>query len=77
MMTPDELRQSLRSLGITQEDFGDLLFSARRTVVYWTAQSVPGPVEVLVRLLERRPELVDVLRDIAAEQGRAANDRRS
>ena len=67
-MSPDEFKQSLHALGLTQAEFGELTFSPRRTVVYWAAESVPGPVAAIVRLLERRPELVEVMREIANEQ---------
>jgi len=63
-MSPDDLKQALRTLGLTQEAFGELLFSARRTVTYWTAEAVPGPVEAIARLLLARPELVEVMREI-------------
>ena len=65
MMTPAEFKQALRTLDLTQEDFGALVGSARRTAVYWAASSVPGPVATLVRLLLARPELVGVLREMA------------
>ena len=68
-MTPDELKQGLRTLGLTQEEFGALVYSARRTVVYWTSSAVPGPVDALMSVLLERPEIVEVLRAIAAKRG--------
>lgn len=70
MMQPSDFKQRLRDLGLTQEEFGALVFSPVRTVNYWATASVrvPGPVEAVVRLLERRPELVEVMREISATE---------
>ena len=67
-MKPEEYRQALRDLDLTQEGFADLLGHAARTGQYWAAVSVPASVASMVRLLKRRPELIDVLTDIARER---------
>jgi len=67
-MSPDEFKQALRTLGVTQEEFGVLVGAKLRTVVYWAGVAVPGPVATLVTILLRRPELLDVVRDFSKER---------
>lgn len=60
-MTPERYREALKALGYTQIEFAGLLGAKPRTGQYWANVSVPGPVAVVVRLLEERPELKAVL----------------
>lgn len=72
MLTPEKFKQFLRRHGFTQEEFGVLLGHGARTGQYWAAQSRPASVETLAELIDRRPEVVDVLREIAADRDGAA-----
>lgn len=70
MMTKDEYRSALGRLGLTQEQVGALLDVGPRTARRWATGEtpVPGPVEMHVRLWLERPELLDVVRRIAAKR---------
>lgn len=67
-MTPERYRDAIKALGFTQVDFAAVLGAKPRTGQYWANVSVPGPVAVLVRLLEERPELRPVVERIGAEE---------
>jgi DNA-binding transcriptional regulator YiaG len=75
-MTPDELRQALRELGMTQEGFAEMLGHAPRTGQYWASTSVPPSVATLMKLLQKRPELVDVVQSIKDEADRKHRGKR-
>jgi DNA-binding transcriptional regulator YiaG len=70
-MTPAEFQQALRILGLTQEGFAQMIGHGARTGQYWATQSVPSSVATLVKLLLKRPELVDVIGEISRERKRA------
>ena len=67
MMTADEFRAALDSLGFTQEGFAARVGASGRTGRKWALGEtrVPGSVAVLLRLLVARPELVPVLDHVA------------
>lgn len=69
-MTKDEYRDALEALGLAQEEVGRLLDSGARTARRWASGEtpVPGPVAMHIRLWLERPELLDVVRRIAAER---------
>jgi DNA-binding transcriptional regulator YiaG len=65
-MTPKELQRILAQLGISRGKFGELLGATRRSGENWTdpdRSDVPGPVATIARLLEKRPELVHLIRE--------------
>lgn len=67
-MTAEELREILRKLHLAQIEFALLLGAAPRAGQYWCAgRPISGPVATMARLLDRRPELVEVVREIASE----------
>lgn len=72
MMTKEEYRSALDKLSLTQEGVGDLLkISVRNARRYASGETeVPGAVEMHVRLWLERPEILDVVRRIAAETGK-------
>lgn len=74
-MKPDELRQALRDLGLTQEGFAEMLGHGGRTGQYWASKGVPASVATMVRLLQKRPELIDVVRTIKDEGERKRSKR--
>jgi hypothetical protein len=74
-MKPVELKQILHQLGLGREEFGRLLAVPPRTAYHWCSERtlhkdkfVPPTVGVIAHLLQRRPELVEVLREMAAER---------
>ena len=74
-MSSDDLRRALDDLGISQVELGRRLGVAGQSVRRWVGPdgTVPGPVAVLVRLLQSRPELVTVVGfDPAPRIGRRA-----
>lgn len=73
-MSREEYRRALAQLGLKQEEFGLLLDVGRRTARRWASgeSAVPGPVEVITALLLERPELLTVVRRIAAERFKTA-----
>jgi DNA-binding transcriptional regulator YiaG len=64
-MTPDDFKQGLRTLGVTQTEFAQVVGASRRAALYWTQQAVPGPVATLLRIFLARPELLEVARAFA------------
>ncbi len=67
-MTPDELRAFLDARDLTQEGFATLLGASGRTGQRWASVVVPPPVDMVVRLLRERPELLDVVQRLAYER---------
>lgn len=67
-MKPKELVAILDGLGISRGGFGLMLGATRRSGENWTdpekTKKVPGPVATMARLLQMRPELVQLLREI-------------
>lgn len=65
-MTRDEYRSAVHGLGLTSAEFGRLVGVDARTERRWAIGEarVPGPVVMLIRLFEARPELVSVARTI-------------
>ena len=58
-MSRDEFRAALGRLGITQVEFGRIADAPRSTIRDWSARGTPGgPVDVLLGLLERHPDLI-------------------
>lgn len=58
-MTPTELKAARRSLGLSAEGFARLVrVDSGRTVRRWEAgeRDIPGPVTVIVELLQRSAE---------------------
>lgn len=68
-MTSAEFKKFLRRHGFTQQDFAALLGHGGRTGQYWANESRPSSVETMAELIDLRPELIDVLREIAARRG--------
>lgn len=70
MMSKDEYRNALAKLGLAQEEVGRLLGTGLRTSRRWASGEVdvPGPVEMHVRLWLERPEILDVVRRVAAKR---------
>lgn len=75
-MTPEELKATLRELGLSQVEFSRLLGHGARTGQYWANESVPPSVATLARLLRRKPELVDDVREIASDGNRQRGQRK-
>jgi DNA-binding transcriptional regulator YiaG len=63
-MSGDEFRDAIAALGLPQSEYGRLIGSSTRSISHWAQHTPPGPVEALTKLLEARPELVDVLRQV-------------
>lgn len=72
-MTPDEFKQALLDAGLTQAEFASLVGAPTRTVTHWCTVRAANVPAALVALLAARPELVDVMRQLAKrrEAGRA------
>ncbi len=68
MWTTERYRQFLRINGLTQADFAGLLGHSARAGQYWATSALPPAAETMARLIEARPELLDVLRTLAAER---------
>lgn len=67
-MTPEQYRAFLDAKGLTQEGFAVLLGASGRTGQRWANVAVPPPVDMVVRLLLERPELLDVVQRLAYER---------
>lgn len=69
MMTKKEYRDALSALSLSQQEVGRLLGVDARTSRRWATgeTEVPGPVEVHIRLWLERPEILEVVKRIAAE----------
>jgi len=67
-MTKDEYRAALAKLDLRQEEVGRLLNVGPRTARRWASGEVdiPGPVAMHIRLWLERPEVLDVVRRLAA-----------
>ena len=68
-MKPAEYREAVKALDCTQTEFAEMLGAKPRTGQYWASVAVPGPVALIVRLIQARPEMLGVLADLA-EKGR-------
>ena len=68
VMTPKQYRAFIYAKGLTQEGFAELLGSSGRTGQRWANIAVPAPVDMMVRLLRERPELLDVVQRLAYER---------
>lgn len=62
-MTPAELRVAISSLGLTQNDFADMLDIRRRTLRNYLSgvTQMDGPGTILVRILVARRNWNDLL----------------
>jgi len=72
-MTPDRFAGALKALGITQARFAGWHGLSERALRRYaqredslTARKVPPSMALLVLLLERRPELIQLVEEIAA-----------
>ncbi|MBA3895125.1 MAG: hypothetical protein H0X69_15815 [Gemmatimonadales bacterium] len=72
-MSADELRELREGWDVSQGEFAAVIGASRQAVVSWEteegsdhARGVPGPVAVLVRLLDKRPELRPIAAQIAS-----------
>jgi len=65
---PNQYRDFLAATGLTQEGFAELMGSGGRTGRRWAAEGVPAPVDMMIRLLTERPELLEVVRKLAAQR---------
>jgi hypothetical protein len=65
-MSPKRLVEILDRLGLSRGGFGLLLGASRRSGENWTdpGGKVPPPVATVAELLDRRPEVLTVLREI-------------
>lgn len=65
-LTPNRLQQILDRLGLSRGGFALLLGATRKSGENWTepGRKVPPMVGTIAELLDRRPELVGVLREI-------------
>lgn len=65
-MTPKTLVEILDKLGLSRGGFALLLGAARRSGENWTepGRNVPPVVATVAELLDRRPELIGLLREI-------------
>jgi DNA-binding transcriptional regulator YiaG len=71
-MSPEKLAETLKSLGLEQKRFARWLGLNERSLRRYTqregtpgSRKVPPSMALLVTLLEKRPELVPVIEDIA------------
>lgn len=65
-MTGQEAAAIIDRIGLTQRQFALLVGIHPNTVSKWAAGTEPmGPAQALLRLLDHRPEDVEVLRAIA------------
>ncbi len=71
-MTPTEYKQFLRRHGLAQHEFAALLGNSRRTGQSWADEGPTSAAATMARLIDRRPELLEVVREIAAERGTGA-----
>lgn len=65
-MTPKRLQEIIDRLGLSRGGFALTLGSTRKSGENWTepGRKVPPPVATIAELLDRRPELVSLLREI-------------
>lgn len=65
-LTPDEYRAALAALKLQNAEFGRLVGVDARSERRWSLgeAAIPGPVVLLLRLFQVRPELVAVARAV-------------
>lgn len=65
-MTKDEYREAIEGLGVTSAEFGRLIGVDARSERRWALgeRRLPGPVILLIRLFQARPELLAVARKV-------------
>ena len=70
MMTQSEYKTALGQLALTQEEVAALLGTNKRTARRWASgeSPVPRPIEMHIRLWVKRPELIQLVRELAAER---------
>ena len=76
LLTPDEIRELRRSLGLSQASFEQLLGTGPKTVVRWEKGTVfqSATADRLMRLVRAKPELVSLLRNaFSREMGASGN----
>lgn len=78
-LTKDEYRLALDGLGIANAEFGRLIGVDARTERRWALGEarVPGPVVLLIRLFEARPELLAVARKVEPPEVRSRSKSRA
>jgi len=67
-MTPAEYREAVKALKYTQTEFAELLGAKPRTGQYWASVAVPGPVALIIKLVQVRPELLGVIEDLTGRK---------
>jgi transcriptional regulator with XRE-family HTH domain len=66
-MTGPEAIEIIQKLGISQRQFGRLVGLSANAITKWAKGQPPSPpTAALLRLLEHRPELLGVLRELDA-----------
>jgi DNA-binding transcriptional regulator YiaG len=79
-MSVGEFREAIQKLGYTQEGFASMIGSDRRTGQKWALGEarIPGSVQLLLRLLLVRPELVAIVNAMTPPAPRTrANERKA
>lgn len=73
VLSPERIIEIRKKLGLTQQDLEELLDLGDKVVTRWeTGKVVPGrTTDFLLRLMERRPDLIDEFRALRREQKRA------
>lgn len=74
-VTATQYREFLARHKLTQVEFAELFGASGRTGQNWAAGSIPPPVATMIALIDRRPEMLGVLREIAQEREGKANER--
>lgn len=64
-MTPDEFREALKRHELTQVGFAQLVGAHPRSGQYWSTTAVHPAVATIMRMLDKRPELIHVLREVS------------
>ena len=67
-MTPADYREAVKALKYTQTEFAELLGAKPRTGQYWASVAVPGPVALIIKLVQARPELLGVIEDLTGRK---------
>lgn len=65
---PAQFRAFLDAHGLTQQGFAELMGIHGRSGQRWVVDGPPPAVEMMVRLLTERPELLEVVRRLAIER---------
>jgi len=70
VMSPERIAAIRHRLGLTQGDLEDLLGLGEKVVTRWeNGRVVPGkPVDLLLKLLDQEPRLLDKLRELRASE---------